>query len=269
MNEFLLFSNNNPSPSGGQARYKRDDVSRGIPVSVWESCYINKAERRTVRRQWAFAKRDVTMPIGMVGDQAVPVQAMISASFVLPNGTRVAEVDEVYNVLSYRPFIMESTSALSPPKGVFCSSGEGQKLISLKDAGIVWPNRFSVRVETSSSRSSRWQRFHLRYNQGRESEARRLSYDYMPPGGEDYRTVVHDYDDKLTYNIDRRLGTCQITRLGEFPDVSPIRDPIEFFIKHEAKIIYDPPQNAWEFNGYRGKRDRKSPLTYAISTFLR
>jgi hypothetical protein len=153
---------------------------------------------------------------------------------------------------------METANQLSPPKGVFCSSGPNQTLVSLQDVGVSWPNRFSVRVDASSSRSSQWQRFHLRYDQGRDGGSRRLRYDYLPAGAEDYESVIHDYTEDLTYTIDRRVGTCRIERGVAIPEVSPTRDPIRFFIRNEAKFIFSPPENAWEYNGLRCKNKKKN-----------
>ena len=114
------------------------------------------------------------------------------------------QVDEVYNIHSYRSGIIESRDRLSPPKGVFCSNGPDQNLTFLREVGIEWPDTFSVCVEASSSRSVGWKKFHLHYDRGRERGSRRIPYDYMPPGGEDFQTVIHDYGDNLTYTITRR-----------------------------------------------------------------
>jgi hypothetical protein len=257
LNEFLLFATDDPMRPPVIPVYLGQDTVRGIPVDKWQTCYINKTEYRTVRRIWTFAQQNYSMPSGPVGEYAVPIQALISASIDLPDTTQIAEFDEVYNVYSYRTGIMESSDALSPPQGVFCDSGPGQQLISLSDANVRWPNRFSVRVDASSSRSSQWQRFHLRYDQGREGGSRRLRYDFMPTGAEDFESVIHDYADDLTYTIDRRVGTCKIDRGTAIPDVNPIRDPIRFFIKNEAKFIYSPPEKKWESNGYRCKNTKK------------
>ncbi|CAF0925763.1 unnamed protein product [Rotaria sordida] len=269
LNEFLLFSSDNPNRRVTPI-YLGTDTVRGIPVHKWQSCYIDRAQYRTVRRIWTFAQEGFTMP-GVVNNLfSVPVQALISASVVFPNGTQLAEFDEEFNIYTFRPGIMESNDALSPPKGVFCASGPGQNLISLKDAGVSWPNHFSVRVDTSTSRSSRWERFHLRYDQGREQTSKRLRYDYMPPGSEDFITVIHDYTDNITYIIDRQVGTCNINRGVEIPAVSSLRDPIRFFIKHEAHFIFNPPEKAWEFNGFRscrGKAIKCAILTTSVDNF--
>jgi hypothetical protein len=264
MNEFLLFSNERDDGPKVVPVYLGEAVVRGIPVDLWQSCYFRADQYRTVRRRWAFAKTNVSMPFGTVGDEAVPVQAEISATLSLPNGTEIAEVDEIFNVISYRPGIIEDNTALAPPKGVFCKSGNEQTLASLDEIGIGWPNYFSVRIDASSSRSTEWQRFHLRYNQGRDGTSRLIRYDYIPPGADDFSTVIHDYDSKLTYTIDRRLGTCQINRTTDYPDVSPIRNPIEFFIKYEADFIFSPRPKAWQFNGYRGKHARSTMSSVSL-----
>lgn len=253
LNEFLLFSNLDTNRPIVKPVFLGEGTVRGIPVDIWRSCYVDFATYRTVRRIWALAKKGVVLPSGVVGDEAVPIQAVISASYDLLNGSKIAEVDEVFNIFSYRAGILENPSDLAPPKGVFCKNKNGQKLVSLEDVGIVWPDHFSVRVETSSSRSAAWQRFHLRYSLGRRGARRLLRYDYMPPGSEDFQSVIHDYDERLTYVTDLKTGSCQVKRKVEDQDVSPIRNPIEFFIKYEEFLIFNPPKKAWEFNGYRCK----------------
>ncbi|CAF0962698.1 unnamed protein product [Adineta ricciae] len=269
LNEFLLVSSDVPDQQITPV-YIGNDTIRGIPVHKWLSCYVDRSQYRTVRRIWSFAQQGVNTPTGLVGEYAHPIQADISGSFDFPNGTQIAEVDELYNVISYRSGIAESSSQLAPPKGVFCGSGQGQALVSLRDVGAGWPNRFSVRVEASTSRSTEWQRFHLRYDSGRDGSSRRLRYDYTPPGAEDFVSVIHDYANQLTYTIDRRAGSCRINRTVDIPDVSPTRDPIEFFIKNEGRFIFNPPENAWEFNGFRACRGNTiqcTILTASIDNF--
>ncbi|CAF2621337.1 unnamed protein product [Rotaria sp. Silwood2] len=270
MNEFMLFSNENPNRPIVRPIYLGQDIVRGIPVDKWQTCYIKKETYQTMRRRWAFAQQGVAMPGSTIENYAIPVQALVSASVVFPNGTQAFEVDEVFNVLSFRPGIMETTDALEPPKGVFCASGPDQTLVSLKDIGVSWPNRFSVRVDTSTSRSSRWQRFHLRYDLGRDGGSRRLRYDFMPSGSEDFQSIIHDYSDNLTYIIDQRVGSCKINAGVYIPDVNFIYDPIRFFVKHEAHFIFNPPENAWESNGFRscrGNTIKCAILTTSIDNF--
>jgi hypothetical protein len=250
LNEFLLFSSNDPRRPPITPIFIGQDVIRSIPVDIWESCAVNRTSFQTVRRRWAFAQSSVTMPTGLVGNSAVPIQANVSASVSYPNGTEIVEVDEIFNVHSYRPGIIETPDRLIPPKGVFCDSGVGQNLVSLRDKGIEWPNRFSVRIEASSSRSQQWQRFHLRYDRN----PRRIRYDYLPHGSEDFHSVIHHYADNLTYTIDRHVGSCTVKRGVEIPHVNPIGNPIEFFIKHEEMFLSRERDRIWEFTGYRRKR---------------
>ncbi|CAF1537295.1 unnamed protein product [Adineta steineri] len=254
LNEFLLFSSFDPRRPVIRPKYIGQSIVRGIPVDQWETCIIDKTQFRTTRREWSFAQKGFMLPSGIVGDLAVPIRAIINASVIFANGTQFAEVDEIFNVHSYRPSIIESNDQLSPPKGVFCDSGFGQHLISLRDAGIEWPERFSVRVEASTSRSEQWQRFHVRY-QHPERGPRRIRYDYLPPGStEDFQSIIHDFGDNLTYIIDHRVGSCKINRGVEYPDVNPILDPIGFFIKHERRFIYRGRDPIWELNGVRSCR---------------
>ncbi|CAF1146888.1 unnamed protein product [Adineta steineri] len=253
LNEFFLFASDDPNRRITPI-YLGQDIVRGIPVDKWQTCIVDKPNYRTVRRIWTFAQRGVQTPVGVVGELAYPVQAIISASVDFPNGTQALEVDEVFNVLSYKPYIVETSVQLAPPKGVFCKTGEGQDLISLSDAHISWSNRFSVRVEASTSLSVQRQGFHIRYDSGRDGSSRRLRYDWQPPGSEDYQSVIHDYGNELTYTIDRRVGSCKIDAGTNIDDVNPGSNPIAFFIKNEAMFLYSPPEKAWEFNGLRACR---------------
>jgi len=252
MNEFLLFSSDAPGRQIVPV-YLGSGVVRGIPVDQWSVCYVNRASYLTEKRIWSFAQRGISMPSGIVGDLGVPIQAVINGSFVFPNNTQRFEFDEVFNVLSFQPSLIQTTYQITPPRGVFCDNVRPQDLVSLRDVGIRWPYRFNVRIEASTSRSTDWQRFHLFYHRGDGDSSSRLRYDYLPQGSEDYQSVIHDYTDNLTYIIDRRLGTCQINRGVEIPDVNPLVDPIRFFVKNEATFLFNPPENAWEKKGSRRK----------------
>lgn len=267
LNEFLLFSSNDPRRPEIRPKFIGQATVRGIPVDQWETCLVDRVQARTVRRLWSFAQRGFMMPTGPVGDFAVPVQAIINASIVFANGTQAAEFDEIFNIHTYRPGIIESSDELAPPKGVFCDSGFGQNLISLRDAGISWPDRFTVRVEASTSRTGQWQRFHLRYDHP-ERGPRRLRYDYLPPGSEDYQSIIHDFGDNLTYTIDHRLGSCTISGSVSHPDVDPLVDPIGFFIKNERLFVYRERDRIWEFNGYRRKRRNARSLSTSCDSSL-
>ncbi len=257
MNEFLLFSSNNPDREVTPV-YLRQEVIRGIPVDTWQTCYINRAQRRTVKRVWSFAQQGVSMPSGDVGEFAVPVQAIINASIVDLSDVQTLEFDEVFNVLSYKLSLSRLAMSIPQPRGVYCDNVPSEQLVSLKDVGINWPFRFNVRIEASTSNKTQWERFHLFYHQGDDESSGRLRYDFLPANGADYESVIHDYTDNLTYIIDRRLGTCQINRGVEIPDVDPLRDPIRFFLKNEARFIVTPPENVWENRGLRRKINPKN-----------
>ena len=265
LNEYFLFSNFEPDRPAIRPRYIGSSTVRSIPVDQWESCIIDETQRRTERHTWYFAARGTNMSFGVVDDLAVPVQGVINASLVFPNGTQLVEVDSVFNILSYKPGITETTGALSPPKGVFCSTGPDQNLMSLSDVGIAWPRRFSVRIEVLTSHRSTWQTFHLRLDE--TGDHKRIRYDFMPVGAEDFRTIIVDYKENLTYTIDRQVGSCEIRTSIDYPDVDFTVQPIEFFIKHQNLLISDPPKKAWEFNGYRREFSQTSSDSHLAALF--
>lgn len=249
LNELLLFSSSDPNRTIIRPMYIGQSIVRGIPVDQWQICLVDRTKYRTELRTWSFAQSNVNMPFGNVGSRAAPIQLILNASYSL-NGTQIVEVDEVFNIISYRPGIIEDTSSLSPPKGVFCANSS-ENLVSLNDLNIFWPRRFSVRIDALSSRSSRWQSFHLQVLNTQTSK--RIRYDYLPTGGQNFKTVILDYEDDLTYSIDRRSGSCNIIRGTQFPDVNPLTKSIEFFIKHENRFIDQPNEKVWQFNGFRRK----------------
>lgn len=254
LEEFLLFSRNDPRKPLIRPRFINQTMIRGVSVNLWETCIIDTDKLMTQQRLWALASSFVIMPTGKVDNTAVPIQATIRSSIVYANQTEYYEVDEIFSVHTFRPGIIETSDQLSPPKGTFCQNGNDQNLVSLRDLKMVWPDRFSVRVEASTSRSSRWERFHLRYNNGQERGGRIIRYDFLPPGSEDYRSIIHDYAENLTYTVDVRTGACQIARLERMKDVTPFRDPIDFFIKHERRFLFDSDTKRWELNGARRKK---------------
>ena len=252
LNEFLLFSSN---VSGREVVpvYLGQGLIRGIPVDTWESCHIDRPRRRTVRREWSFPRNGFEMPGSTADEYAIPIQAIVNASTVDEADVQTLENDEIFNILSYRPSLSQLAMSIPQPRGVYCDNVTEEQLVTLADVGIRWPYRFNVRIDASTSERSEWQRVHLYYHQGDDAASGRLRYDYLPPNGEDYTSVIHDYTDNLTYTIDRHIGTCQITRGVEIPDVDPLHDPIRFFIKHEARFIITPPEKVWEDRGSRRK----------------
>lgn len=254
LNEFLLFSNTDSQRPIIRPIYNGSDIVRGIPVDKWESCLVDKTQYRTVRYTWFLAQNQVELPTGIVGQNAVPIQGIFSASISYPNGTRIAREDEIFNIYSYRPSISENNDKLAVPKGVFCSSGPDQALISLQSIGIQWPDRFSVGVEVLTSRSSQWQRFHLRHTRSGTDGSSFIQYDYIPIGSEDSQSVLHDYGNNLTYTINRHSGSCQINSGTEFLDVNPIRNPVGFFLKNQQRFMFETSARIWEFSGFQCKQ---------------
>lgn len=238
--------------------YKNSTTHRGILVNVWESCFVDKVNYVTIRRTWYMADPSVQTDYGKVGERAVPIYGHIVISKSLPNGTEILRTDERVNVEFFKPGIVEGNDALSAPKGVLCQIPNDTSLVSLTEVGIRWPDRFTVRVEATSSRSSRWERFHVSYVSRRSGENPFVRYDFLPEGAEDYRSIIHDEEQKLTYTIDQRRGTCRITRRVPDPDVSPILNPIEFFIKYaEDYIFYPSTGRFWSVNAVRSKNKKK------------
>jgi len=250
LNEFLLFSSDDPARPV-PITYRGQSTIRGIPVDTWESCHVSPELKRTEKVVWSFAQRGVSMPNGIVNSNSIPIQAVINASVVDDHNVQLNRTNAVLNVLFFRPSLIKSFYQITPLKGVACKDVPKSQLVSLRNVHVGWPDRFDVRIEASTSRSSQWQRIHLFYQRGTNELTGRIRYDYLPVGAEDFESVIHDYADNLTYVIDRRLGTCQIKRGVGYKDVDPFHDPIGFFLKHEDMFILNPPENAWEVKGSR------------------
>lgn len=252
LNELLLFSNVDPQRPIVRPTYKGRAVVRGIPVDQWQSCVIDRAQLRTTRRVWSVAQSTVTVPNGLVGKTTVPVQRALSVSVLLANGTKMESIEQLLNVYSYRSNLTKSFDQFFPPEGVLCHGASQQSLHALREMGITWPDRFSVRIEASSSRNSLQQRFHLRYEHERDS--RRIQYDFSPDGSDQWQSVIHDYAANVTYTIDRQSGSCKVDRGVEYPDVSPTADPIQFLVKHQHRLMLDTQAKVWTVGAFRGQR---------------
>ena len=250
MDEVLLFGSRDPERPI-ILQYIGSSVVRDIPVEQWEFCKVYQQERRTIRTQWSFAKPDFPLAEGISSPAvSTPVERIITTSIVSDDGLQVFKLDEISNIFSYRARIVETSDAFAPPKGIVCPNLVSD-LLSLDDVGIVWPRRYSVRVDALTSRGAGWSAFHLRVDQN--DERKRIRYDYVPKGANHSQTIIIDYRDQLRYVINRELGSCTIAQGVDWLNVDPIHSPIEFFFNLHDQFIQQPPRNAWEYNGVRSK----------------
>lgn len=252
LSDFLLFSRNDPRKEEIRPRFIEQRQVRGVTVNLWESCIIDRERLRTEQRLWSMAASSVVATTGKVNEAAVPIEMISRSSLSNPDGDEYFQVEEIFNFYAYRPGITQSIDQLLPERTTFCSNGADQNLISLREAKMIWPSRFSVRVQASTSRSNSFQHFRLTFNNGPEHDARIVRYDYLPIGNENYRSLIFDHELNLTFSIDEQAGSCRIERMTHLPDVDPTVDPVGFFIKHERRFLLDLDARLWESNGERG-----------------
>ena len=250
LDEVLLFGSWDPQRVI-VPKYIGSSVVRDIPVEQWQLCKIYEQEKRTVRIQWSFAKRNFPLAEGILpSPMAFPVERVITTSIVSNDGSQVFKLDEISNIFSYKPRIFETLNTFAPPKGTFCPNLEST-LITPTDVGVVWPSSYSVRIDATTTRKIGWNTFHLRVHNN--EDRKRVRYDYMLSIGNHSQTIIIDYRDQLRYIINRELGSCKIAQGVEWPDVDPVSSPIEFFFKLHDQFLEHPSLNAWQSNGVRSK----------------
>jgi hypothetical protein len=235
LNEYFLFSSN--------ATYLGKAILRGfINVNQWISSFSNDSDII-----WSFANSTYLMPWNSE-NYSIPVQRILKRK---DDGT----ILQVMNIFSYKPMITRTD--LTPPRGILCKElvppGE---LLSLQDYGMVFPNKFSVRIDASTTAQQLWHSVHLRYYASNERKF--LRYDYTPNDNtQNPRTIILDYtDDALrSYTIDRRTGSCVINNTVEIIlATSILHNPIETLIKYENLLLSNPPHRLFQYSGERSCR---------------
>jgi hypothetical protein len=243
LDEFLLLTSN--------ATYIGESVLRGyIHVEQWMSSVSNDSDII-----WSFAKSNYVMPWNPHGF-AIPVQRLIKRK-----DDRI--VLQILNIFSYKSMITRTD--LTPPRGIFCAdlipSGE---LLSLQDNGMVFPNKFSVRIDASSTSQQLWHSVHFRYHLSNERKL--IRYDYTPTDNTlSPITFILDMSDDVlrSYRIDRRTGSCVINDSVEIVlTTSILHNPIEALMKYENLLISNPPHRLFQYTGDRPCRGGISCTIY-------
>jgi hypothetical protein len=141
---------------------------------------------------------------------------------------------------------------LIPPKGIFCPDLIPiDKLQSLHDVGMVFPKRFSVRIDASTSAQQLWRSVHLRYH---ATDKRKLiRHDYTE---DDDTPIAIIYDtssnNSRSYRIDRHTGLCFIDESTEVMLThSVLHDPIGALIKYEDILLTNPFKQFFQYTGQR------------------
>ena len=225
------------------ATYLGETLIRGfVRVDQWSAPLSNDSYVT-----WSFAKADYLMP-WKASNYSIPVQRV----------TRHRGDDEilqVLNVFSYRPMI--TSEDLTPLEGVYCDGlVADDDHWSLQDAGMVFPKKFSVRIDASTSAQQLWRSVHLRYHSS--SERKLIRYDYTPNDNtESPVTVILDIREEAprSYKINRRTGSCEINQtIDTIPTTAILHEPIEMLIKYENFLLSDPPRGIFQHSGDRACR---------------
>ncbi|CAF2817251.1 unnamed protein product [Rotaria sp. Silwood2] len=196
--DFLLLTSN--------ATYFGETTLRGyIHVQQWISSISNVSDII-----WSFAKTNYFMPWNS-NNYTIPIQRIIKRK---DNGI----ILEILNIFSYKTRIIKTD--LIPPKSIFCNDLiPTDQLISLQDIGIKFPDKFSVRIDASTSFQQLWHSVHLHYYL--TDERKLIRYDYTP------------FDN--TQN--------SITSI--------LHNPIETLIKYEDILLSNPPKQFFQYIGNR------------------
>ncbi|CAF2347750.1 unnamed protein product [Rotaria sp. Silwood2] len=230
--DFLLLTSN--------ATYFGETTLRGyIHVQQWISSISNVSDII-----WSFAKTNYFMPWNS-NNYTIPIQRIIKRK---DNGI----ILEILNIFSYKTRIIKTD--LIPPKSIFCNDLiPTDQLISLQDIGIKFPDKFSVRIDASTSFQQLWHSVHLHYYL--TDERKLIRYDYTPfDNTQNSITMILDYSENAScsYKIDRRTGLCIINESIAMNSLTSIlHNPIETLIKYEDILLSNPPKQFFQYTGNR------------------
>ncbi|CAF1560284.1 unnamed protein product [Rotaria magnacalcarata] len=239
-------------------KYMGPGTFRDIDVDQWELCIVDQTTKRTEHRVWYFIQPEFQTSVGTIPNISIPLGYAMNTSIVPNDGSQNLEFNEITNIYSFKPTIMESSDFFAPPRGTFCPNLVPD-LVSLSDLGIEWPLRYTVRIDATTSRGVRANPLHLTVDNN--PDTKRARFDYMIDNENNYETVVIDYREQIKYVIDRTRGSCRIVQGVGWPDVNPESKPIEFFLKLKETMLDQPPVNAWQYRGVRLCRGSKMHCT--------
>ncbi|CAF1632078.1 unnamed protein product [Rotaria magnacalcarata] len=232
LNDFFLLTSN--------ATYFGENIQRGsIHVNQWISALINDSDII-----WSFTKSNYLMPWNST-NYSIPIQRIRKRK---SDGF----ISEIFNIFSYKTKIVKTD--ILPPKGIFCNDSIPEnELISLEDFNIKFPDKFSVRIDASTTVQQLWHSVHLRYRRSRERKL--IRYDYTPfDNTQTPMTIIFDdtEDAPRAYKIDRRTGSCVIEKFAAINSLlSILHNPIESLIKYENFLISKPPEYFFQHIGSR------------------
>ena len=251
LNEILLFPSLGSTETTNIPKYIGQSIIRGIPVDQWQLCAVDKNNTWTSVRTWSFAIKKSVTSSNENNQTSVPIHILLRYTFTRPNNTISDIYKATIHVTGFKPGITAISSTLMKPKGVFCSRGpHDPSLVSFNDTSIFWPNRFSVRIDVSTSRSDAWESF--KFYSDRSNDRTILRYDYFLKRADILATLILDVTNNLTYTMNQQTGTCHFHRGIKFDDVNPIYRPVDFFVKNEPSFIRNPLVRSWSFDGIRG-----------------
>jgi len=236
LDDFLLFTS--------KAKYFGETILRGyIHVDQWITSLANDTDII-----WSFAKSNYLMPWN-TENFTVPIQRLIRRK---DDGL----VLQILNIFSYKTKIIKHD--LTPPKGIFCSDTvHSNELISLQDIGMIFPTKFSVRIDISTTAEQFWQTIHLRYYFINQQKFIRYDFITSDQTSKPLSLIfIYSNDNSMQiYEINRRTGFCQMKTSNDWSSIkSYLHNPIDFLIQHSDILLFNPPKDFFQYNGQRSCR---------------
>lgn len=247
LSEFIQFS----SPNAQKPIlpiYIGPGTFRDIAVDQWELCLFDEKTKRNDHRIWYFVQSEFQTSLGSVSNISIPLGYVTNSSIATDDGSINLQFDEITNIYSFKPQIIESSDFFVPPKGIFCPNF-ASLLANLSDLGIQWPVRYSVRIHSTTSRGIRENP--LRLIVDNNLETKRARFDYKTDNKDNYKTVILDYQENIKYVIDKIDGSCDIVQGIDWNNFNPEWKPAHFFFKLKETMLDQPPKNAWQYRGIR------------------
>lgn len=197
--DVLFFNNGVPHKNMGETTW------RGIPVTRYFSCQTIGTNNFAVN----YYIKSASFPVGVVFDEKynrIPIAATVEGVL---SGTAFKNE---YNYFEFRTVIEKRSDLYQLPPRIYC---EGQ---THKETLPKIPNVFAFTEEAIYS-GNRTGATTLRIHYNYDDKMVRFDTSKVPliPDGDKIDTfkIVHDFNSGVVYIIDKVLGTCQFSTIGQ------------------------------------------------------
>ncbi|CAH1780325.1 unnamed protein product [Owenia fusiformis] len=237
--------------------YKGTKYVRGMLVDWWYGCFYQPENKASMIVNFYFNAKN-TWDLVYPGKQ-FPVQIHVKGKLWRESEQKYIDFENFYNFFQYRPQIEIGEEIFQTDRGIVCA---GRK-VTIPPPEI--PQSFSFKMEViggdalSVNNIKEW--YDFKQNLFRVDVS-------MPNLYKNPIEVIHDYSTGVSYVIDKVMGNCSYSPIGQFardgvpdpndPTLIRIRDPREFF-RLDSNYTYE---------GQRVVRDVKSDVWIGVRPMM-